>query len=109
MDDINNVKENFEIVKENIEKNFENDLDMVKLKQELRKKFSEYQTTMKFMLADAPIEVLCLDPKIEKILTDQGFLRIYDLFNVDLVEIKGIGVVRVKQLAARLDQFFSML
>lgn len=109
MDEINNVKENFENVKENVETKFESELDMAKLKEELRKKFSDYQTTMKFMLADAPIEILCLNPTIEKILLDQGFLRIYDLFNVDLVEIKGIGVVRVKQLTASLDKFFSML
>ena len=109
MDNKNNLKENFENVKENIEVKFEIDLDMAQLKEELRKKFSEYQTTMKFMLADAPIGVLCLNQNIEKILTDHGLLRIYDLFNVDLIKIKGLGVVRVKQLTARLDQFFSML
>ena len=109
MDDINNVKENFENVKENIEEKFEQDLDMALLREELRKKFQDYQTTMKYMLADAPIEGLCFDPKIQKILTDEGFLRIYDLFNVDLVKVKGLGVVRVKQLTSRLDQFFSML
>jgi hypothetical protein len=105
LSDINNVKENFE----NINNNFEKDLDMAKLKEELRKKFTDYQTTMKFMLADAPIEILCLPQATEKILLDQGFLRIYDLFNIDLIEIKGIGIVRVKQLAASLDKFFSML
>ncbi len=94
---------------DNINPNFEKDIDMDKLKQELRKKFSDYETTMKFMLADAPIEVLCLKPSIETILLNQGLLRIYDLFNVDLVEVKGLGVVRVKELTTRLDQFFSML
>lgn len=88
---------------------FEQDLDMARLKKELAKKFDEYQTTIKYMLADAPIEVLCLPKTIEKILLDQGFLRIYDLFNVDLVEIKGIGVTRVQQLTTCLDKFFSML
>ncbi len=105
MDDINNVKEIFE----NINDNFENNIDMSKLKEELRKNFSEYQNTMKFMLADAPIEILCLEPKVEKVLTDQGFLRIYDLFNIDLIKVKGLGIVRVKYLTTRLDQFFSML
>lgn len=105
MDDINNVKESFE----NINNNFEKDLDMAKLKEELRKKFTDYQTTMKFMLADAPIEILCLNPKVERILLDEGFLRIYDLFNIDLVKVKGLGIVRIKELTARLDQFFSML
>lgn len=105
MDDIKKVKENIDNVNNNLEK----DLDMAKLKEELRKKFADYQITMKYMLADAPIEVLCLPSVIEQILLSQGFLRIYDLFDVDLTEIKGLGVVRVKFLTASLDKFFSML
>ena len=105
MVDLDNVKENLE----NINTNLEYDIDMAKLKQELKQKFQDYQTTMKFMLADAPIGVLCLSPVIEKILLDQGFLRIYDLFNVDLVKVKGLGAVRIRNLTASLDKFFSML
>jgi transcription-repair coupling factor (superfamily II helicase) len=101
----NNVKEFFE----NINNNFEKDLELEKLKSELKKKFNEYQTTMKYMLADAPIEILCLEKSIEKILLDQGFLRIYDLFDVDFVKIKGFGAVRIRNLTASLDKFFSML
>lgn len=105
MIDNDNVKEKFE----NINSDFEKDIDMEKLKQELRKKVEDYQKTMKFMLADAPIEILCLRPATEKLLLDQGFLRIYDLFDVDLIKIKGIGVVRIKELTSSLDKFFSML
>lgn len=105
MSEINNIKENFE----NVNNNFESDVDFARLKQELHKKFHDYQTTMRFMLADAPIDILCLPPSLHKVLTDQGFLRIYDLFDVDLVKVKGLGVVRVKQLTSSLDQFFSML
>jgi len=94
---------------ENVNNNFESDLDMAKLKEELSKKFKEYETTMKYMLSDAPIEILCLPPSTEKILLDEGFLRIYDLFNVDLIKIKGIGVARVRHLTSCLDKFFSML
>lgn len=100
-----NLKESLE----NINNNLEFDIDMTRLKQELKKKFDEYQTTMKFMLADAPIQILCLNPRIEDILLNEGFLRIYDLFNADLIKVKGLGVVRVKELTSRLDQFFSML
>ena len=104
MDDMTNVKETFENVN-----NIEHDLDMAKIKEELRKSFQGYQNTMKYMLADAPIEVLCLPAIIERILLDEGFLRIYDLFNIDFIKIKGLGVVRVRQLAACLDKFFSMM
>ncbi len=105
MDDIDNVKENIE----DINLKFEGEIEMAKLKQELIKKFSEYQKTMKFMIADAPIEILCLPKSIEKILLDQGFFRIYDLFDVDLFKIKGLGEVRVSLLTSSLDKFFSML
>ncbi len=100
-----NLKEKFE----NINSNFEKDIDMEKLKHELEKKFDDYQKTMTFMLGDAPIGVLCLNHKIETILINEGFLRIYDLFNADLIKVKGLGVVRIRDLTARLDQFFSML
>lgn len=105
MDDVNNVKENLE----NVNNNFEHDLDMTQLKEELRKKFSDYEKTMKFMLADAPIGILCLPSSIENVLSDQGFLRIYDLFDIDLIKIKGLGVTRIRYLTTSLDKFFSML
>ena len=104
MNDTANVKEDLT----NINTNFEKDIDMEKLKTEIVKKFRDYQTAMRFMSADAPIGVLCLPAATEKLLLDQGFLRIYDLFDVDLVKIKGFGPIRIKQLTARLDQFFSM-
>jgi len=109
VNDTNNFKEKINYDKENIEEKIENDLDMAKLKEELRKSFSEYNTTMRFLASDAPIETLCLPSSLEKILLDQGFLRIYDLFDIDLVKVKGLGVVRIKQLTTCLDKFFSML
>ena len=92
-----------------ISNSFLEDTEMAKLKQELAEKFRDYQKTMQYMAADAPIEVLCLPPTVQKVLLDQGFLRIYDLFDIDLVKIKGIGVTRVRQLTTSLDKFFSML
>jgi len=100
-----NVKENLD----NINTNFEFDIDMQKLRVEVLKKFDEYRNTMNFMVGDAPIGILCLNPIVEKILLDNGCSRVYDLFNLDLVEIKGLGEIRIKQITARLDQFFSML
>lgn len=89
--------------------NLKFDADMDKLRDELKKKFDEYNKTIRYMLGDAPIGVLCLPPTIESILIDQGFLRVYDLFDADLIKIKGIGVARLQQLTTSLDKFLSML
>lgn|SRR5574338_965381 len=102
--DNDSVNKNLETINNNFEKN----IDMENLKRELKEKFKQYQTTIKFMAADAPIEILCLPAAIQKVLINEGFLRIYDLFDVDLIKIKGLGVIRTKQLATSLDQFFSM-
>lgn len=116
MNEDNNVKEFFENSKENVLEIFkieedavEYELHLEKVRKEVIKKFEDYRITMKFMAADAPIAVLCLKPEVEKILTDQGFLRIYDLFDVDFVKIKGLGVARIRHLTTSLDKFFSML
>ncbi len=89
--------------------NFEQDMKMQKLREELAKSFANYQKTMMFLLADAPLGVLCLPTVIENILLAHGCLRVYDLFNVDFVDVKGLGEARIRELTTRLDQFFSML
>lgn len=99
------VKENFEDVNDK----FEYDLQMKKLKEEIIRKFAEYRTTMRYMAADAPIAILCLPSSTEKTLADQGLLRIYDLFDLDLVKIEGLSVAKLRDLTTRLNQFFSML
>ncbi len=104
-----NITDNVKESLDNINTNFEFDIDMQKLRVEVIKKFDEYRSTMNYLAADAPIGILCLNPIIEKILTDNGCSRVYDLFNLDLVEIKGLGEIRIKQITSRLDQFFSML
>ncbi len=99
------VKENIENVKENIEY----EMKMQKLKEELLKSFESYNSTLKYLAADAPIETLCLSPQLVEILVSNGILRIYDVFNLDLAKIKGIGPVRLRQLTTSLNQFLSML
>jgi hypothetical protein len=94
---------------ENEEQKVLHDLKMQKIKEEVLKKFSEYRTLIQYMATDAPIEILCLPKPIEKILLSNRLFRVYDLFNVDFVEIKGLGEARIRQLTTCLDQFFSML
>ena len=105
MDTISTVKENFE----NVNENFYQDIGMKELREQLLRKFGDYQKTMKYMTADAPIQILCLPKAIEGVLLSSGCLRVYDLLDLDLAKIEGLGVSRIRDLTARLDQFFSML
>ena len=88
---------------------FEYDQKMQKIREEVSKKFNDYRNTLNYMAADAPISILCLPTAIENALLAHGCLRIYDLFNIDFTEIKGLGVTRIRDLTACLDKFFSML
>lgn len=100
---------NVEQTEEKVNIKFENEMVLQKLREQLSKSFSEYRTTMKYMAADAPIEILCLQPTVEKILLNSGCLRIYDVFDLDLAKIEGIGPTRLRHLTTCLDQFFSMM
>lgn len=105
MDLNSSVKENIENVKENIEY----EMKMQKLKEDLVKSFESYNSTLKYLAADAPIETLCLPASLVDILIGNGILRIYDVFNMDLAKIKGIGPIRLRQLTTSVNQFLSMI
>ena len=100
-----NVKDNLD----NVNKNFEEDMRLEALKKALTNKFEDYKKTINYMAADAPIAILNLDKTTQTILVNQGLLRVYDLFDVNFVEIKGLGEIRIRNLTTCLDQFFSML
>lgn len=105
MDKENNLKENIQ----NVNNNVEFDLKLKQLREELAKRFSDYKNAIRYFEADAPIAVLCLPAQIENILLAHGLLRVYDLFDVDFSEIKGLGEVRMNYLTARINEFFSVL
>lgn len=94
---------------ESVKNNFEYDQQMKKIREEIAQKLGEYKRTILYLAADAPISVLCLSSAIEKALSNQGLFRIYDLFDCDFTKIKGLGVIRIGELTASLDKFFSML
>lgn len=77
-------------------------------KEKLAQDLAFYRTTLQFMGANVPIEVLCLPVKIQNILLKDGRLRVYDLIGRDLGEIKGLGTHGRSLLAARLDEFFAV-
>ncbi len=105
MSDVDNVKNK----PDSVNKNFEPDLELAKIRDEVLRKYRDYSKTMAYMAADAPVEVLCLPKTLQNILLDNGFLRVYDLFDMDFTKIKGLGVVRARDLTTRLNEFLSML
>jgi hypothetical protein len=105
MSDVDKLIENPESVKNKIDY----DEQMKVIREQMVKKFSEYRTTINYMACDAPITILGLPKATEKILLDFGLLRVYDLFDRDFTEIKGLNAVRIGNLTSCLDKFFSML
>ena len=103
--DSNKIIENPEIVKRNLE--YEEQIK--KIRKEVAEKFEQYNKTILYMTGDAPISILCLPTPIEKALLNYGCLRIYDLFNLDFTKVKGLGIARIRDLTARLDEFIAML
>lgn len=101
----NNLVENENLVKENVEK----EKQLKKVRKELKKRLKEYNKTILYMTGDAPLGILCLPTVIEKCLLDHGCLRIYDLFNLDFTKVKGLGASRIRDLTSRLDEFCSMI
>lgn len=105
MSEINSLKHNEETV--NI--NFEHDMIASKIREELLKRYTDYRNTIARMSGDAPIQVLCLDKATENILLSNNLSRVNDLFDRDFTEIKGLGITRIGDLTARLDEFFAVL
>jgi len=101
MSNIENVK--------TVEKNFEEQMQLNKIREEVLKRYDDYRKTISFLATDAPIEILCLPKTIENILICNKFLRVYDLLNMDFTKVKGLGVRRCRDLASCLDQFIAML
>jgi len=82
--------------------------DIKKINKKLIESLQNYRKMTTYMNGDMPIGCLCLSKAIETALINAGFLRIYDLFDRDLTEIKGLGAVRIRDLTSRLNEFLAM-
>jgi len=80
-----------------------------RIREEIAKLILEYPSKINRMAADVPIGVLCLPKAIEKLLLDNGCLRVHDIVDLDLAEVEWLTDRHVRNLTSRLDQFFSML
>lgn len=78
------------------------------LKKEILQRFSEYNRTIDFMVADAPLSVLCLPKATEKALSACGYKRVYDLFGLDFTKVEGLDEARIEGLTSSLDKFLSV-
>lgn len=80
----------------------------LKFKEELKNSINNYKKIMRCLEGDAPIEILGLPKKVEKVLFARGIFRIYDLFDLDFTKIEGLNDVAVRDLTSRFNQFVSM-
>lgn len=103
--DNNKIVENADLVKINLD-NLET---RKKIGKQVTESYEKYNKTMLYMTGDAPISILCLPKEIETPLLNYGCLRIYDLFDLDFTKVKGLGVSRIRNLTACLNEFVAML
>lgn len=75
---------------------------------ELKKNMEHYRNTLMFLGGNVPIEALCLPKSLESLLIRSGCLRVYDMINLDLRKIKGLGRERRAILSSRLQEFFTI-
>jgi len=80
-----------------------------RIKKELIKSFGRYQKVCSLMACDGPISILNLPKSIEKILAQNGILRLYEVLDADLTKIESLTDAGRTRLTACLDQFRSML
>lgn len=86
----------------------EEKIKIQKITQELKINLAKYKKLLMLASTDAPLGVLCLPKPIENLLIRNGCNRVYDIFDMDLTKIKGLGSSRLRDLAARLDEFLSV-
>lgn len=80
-----------------------------KIYEELLSHSKRYQNLIRVMASDVPLEVLCLKKKTEDLLRRHGFLRVYDLLDLDFAEIEFLDSIGIRDLQSRLEEFLSML
>jgi len=89
--------------------NLDNELRMNKLKEELAKSYSQYRKNIEYMSCDISIGALCLPKLIEKKLSDNGILRVYDLIGLDFAKIEFLGTIEIGNLTTGFNKFVAML
>ena len=84
------------------------DENAIRIKKEISEKISEYHRTVNFMLADAPLSVLCLPKYDEKALCAFGCLRVYDLFDLDFTKVEGLSKTGINRITTSLNKLLAV-
>lgn len=79
-----------------------------KISEELIKNLQRYRKSLNLMALDAPISLLNLPKSIEKVLSQNGILRIYDLSDREFTEIVGLNEVMRNRLTTCFNEFLAM-
>ena len=82
--------------------------EMNKIQKNLFKQLDNYKRFIRQCELDAPIEILCLPKDILTILRKNSLSRIFQLTDLDLTKIKGLGAVRISILQAKLNDFIPI-
>lgn len=82
--------------------------DMTKINKKLLESLQNYKNTVMYMQGDVPIGVLCLKKATEKLLSDNGISRVYDLFDMDFTKIEWLNDLARRDLTTRFNQFIAM-
>jgi hypothetical protein len=82
--------------------------DATEINKKLLESLENYNKMLVHSMTDIPLGCLCLEKKIEEILFKNGFRRVFDLVDVDLAKIKGLGKIRIGKITSSLNQFLSM-
>jgi len=82
--------------------------DATEINKKLLQSLENYNKMLMHSMTDIPLGCLCLDSKTEEILLKNGFRRVFDIVDVDLTEIKGLGKIRIGKITSSLDKFLTM-
>lgn len=82
--------------------------DATEINKKLLESLENYNKMLVHSMTDIPLGCLCLEKKIEEILFKNGFRRVFDLVDVDLAKIKGLGKIRIGKITSSLNQFLAM-
>jgi len=82
--------------------------ELAKINKDFLESLYNYRSYIKKCEYDAPIDVLCLPKDILNILQRNGLVRVFDIIDLDLTKIKGLGSSRISHINTQLKKLVPM-